>query len=140
MNDVVSEATSFISRCYGSQNDGDMSEMPFAVWSTKMANPKITSAPKLKSLPPTSDAFAQHVNRAHYQTMIWKSSLSNAPPAAADPVQYAWAKKEDNKLFPVMLPDGVSPAPVEVLQIIKCGCASARLCSTGRCSCVVAQM
>ena len=65
-----------------------MSEMRFAVWSTKMENSKITSAPKLKSLPPTSDAFAQHVNRAHYQTMIWKSSLSNAPPAAADYAQY----------------------------------------------------
>ena len=139
MDEVVAEAASFISKCYGSKYDGDMSEMRFAVWSTKMSNKKISSAPKLKSLPPTSDAFAQHVYRAHYQTMIWKSALSSSPPAQADPVQYGWTKKDSN-LFPVMLPDDVSPAPVEVLQMIKCGCASSRPCSTGRCSCVLAQM
>ena len=139
MEEVVAEATSFISKCYGSKYDGDMSEMRYAVWSDKMANTKISSAPKLKSLPPTSYAFAQHVYRAHYQTMVWKSSLSSSPPAAADPVQYGWTKK-DNNLFPVMLPDDISPAPVEVLQMIKCGCASSRPCSTGRCSCVLAQI
>ena len=96
MDDVVSEATSFISKCYGIKNDGDMSEMRYALWSTKMANRKITSAPKLKSLPPTADAFAQHVYRAHYQTMIWKSALSSSPPSAADP---AGPKKRTTNCF-----------------------------------------
>ena len=45
-----------------------------------MANPKITSAPKLKSLPPTSDALLEYVYRAHYQTMVWKSADLQQPP------------------------------------------------------------
>ena len=39
-----------------------------------------------------------------------------------------------------MLPDDVSPVPVEALHMIRCSSASAGPCSTGRCSCVVAQM
>ena len=104
-----------------------------------MAKTKTSSAPKLKSLPPTADAFAEHVYCAHFQTMIWKASLSSKLPGA-DPVHYGWTKKEDNSLFPVMLLDDVSPAPVEVLQMIKCGCAAAHSCSTARCSCVITQM
>ena len=139
MDDVVSEATSFISKCYGSICVGDMSDMRYAVWLSKMARPKISSAPSLKSLPPTSDAFDLHVRRAHHQTIIWNSSLSSAPPASADPVQFGWAIQEGN-LFPVMLPADVSPVPVEVLQMIKCGCSSTRPCATSRCSCFIAQM
>ena len=113
MAEVVSDATSFISACYSSMYYGSMSEMRYAAWSRKMANTKISSAPKLKSLPPTSEAFTHHVYHAHYQTLIWKSSFAN-------PVQYRWTETEDKKLLPVALPD-VSPAPAEVLQMIKCG-------------------
>ena len=140
IDEVVAEATSFISTCYGIKHAGDMSEIRYSVWLMKMANTKISSAPKLRSLPPTSRAFQEHVRRAHYQTMIWKSSLSSSPPTVADPVRYGWSKNEDNKLFPVMLPDGDSLVPVDVLQMIKCGCASSRPCATGRCSCVGSQM
>ena len=52
--------------------------------------------------------------------LIWKSSLASEPPVAANPVQYRWTETEDKKLLPVALPD-VSPAPAEVLQMIKCG-------------------
>lgn len=104
-----------------------------------MANPKISSAPQLKSLPPTSEAFVEHVYRAHYQTLIWKSSLSDQPPPSADPVHLGWMNT-DSYLVPRMLPEDVHLVPTEVLQMIKCGCASRTPCSSGRCSCVVAQM
>ena len=139
MDEVVAEATLFMSRCYGSKYDGDMSEIRYAVWSAKMSNTKITIAPKLKSLPPTSDSFTQHVFRAHYQTMIWKSALSSGPPSAANPLRYGWTET-DNILLPIMIPEDVSPVPVEVLQMIKCGCTASQPCSTGRCSCVTAQL
>ena len=38
-------------------------------------------------------------------------------------------------LSPVALPPDVSPAPVEVLRLIKCGCSSSQPCLTLRCSC-----
>ena len=105
-----------------------------------MANTKITSVPKLKYLPPTIESFGEHVRRAHHQTAIWKGSLSPDPPQM-DPVQYNWSRGGDNStMSPIMLPANVSPVPVDVVQMIKCGCSSERTCSTGRCGCVVAQM
>ena len=53
--------------------------------------------------------------------------------------KYGW-QEEDGKLAPVMLPQNAALAPVEVLQMIKCGCTSTRPCSTARCKCIVAQM
>ncbi len=61
---IVSEAASFMSVCYGSKTE-DLSTMRFTVWSAKMANTKLSSAPKLRSLPPTKEAFSEHVLRAH---------------------------------------------------------------------------
>ena len=139
MVDTISEAQLFMSMCYNVENDGSMSETQYKVWFARMAKVNICSAPKLRSLPPTLDAFAQHVYRAHYQTMIWKSALDSRPPEAADPTKYGW-QEEDGKPAPVMLPQNAALAPVEVLQMIKCGCTSTRPCSTARCKCILAQM
>jgi len=140
MNEVVSEATRFIGACYGSKQTSNMSAIRYDVWSSKMSNKKITAAPKVKTLPPTTESFLQHVHRAHYQTIIWKSALSPDPPSL-DPVRYGWSKDESGQgLVPVTVADKVPPVPVEVLQIIKCGCSSNTPCSTARCGCVVAQL
>ena len=58
MDDVVSEATNFIAACYGSRTKGDVSEIRYTIWVSKMANTKITSAPKLKYLPPTNASLS----------------------------------------------------------------------------------
>ena len=50
------------------------------VWSKKMAKPKLTKAPELKSLPPTKEAFELHFLRAQIQTAIWKSANDSRPP------------------------------------------------------------
>jgi len=140
MDLAISEATVFIAACYGSKEKGNMSAIRHAVWTSKIAKPKITSAPKLKCLPPTREAFVEHVRRAHYQTAVWKAALSTDPPKL-DPLEHGWSMDETNQcLRPVTIPAGVLAAPTEVLQMIKCGCSSARPCSTGRCGCVSAQM
>lgn len=138
--DIVCESTHFIAACYGSKVEGDMSAHRYGTWKAKMANPKITSSPKLKVLPPSHDAFVEHVHRAHYQTIIWLSASESDPPAL-DPTNYGWTKADHGvALSPTTLPDGVSPVPVSILQMIKCGCSTVRPCSTGRCGCVAAQM
>jgi len=43
----------------------DMSDVHVEVWSRKIGKKNITSAPELKSLPPTSEAFRENVKRAH---------------------------------------------------------------------------
>ena len=41
------------------------------------------AAPKLKSLPPTSEAFEQNVRRAHFQVSVWKAALEKYLPELA---------------------------------------------------------
>ena len=59
-----------------------------------------------------------------------------AEPPAIDFTDYGWIKDELNKvLAPVGLPPGISAAPDEVLNSVKCGCCSSTPCRTKRCSC-----
>jgi hypothetical protein len=53
----------------------------------KIAKQKLSKAPELKSLPPTTEAFEQNVQRAHIQTTIWKSANESDPPQL-DPAEY----------------------------------------------------
>ena len=137
---LISEATTFVAACYGSKVEGDMTTHSYQMWKSKMANTKITSAPKLKALPPTHAAFVQHVHRAHHQAIVWQSAAQSDPPIL-DPVQYGWhAGEYGTTLHPITIPAGVSAAPLTILHLIKCGCSTSRPCSTGRCGCVAAQM
>ena len=111
-----------------------MSAVRFDVWSSKMANISFTSAPELKSLSPTTDALKQHVYRAHFQAALWRAVLDADPPVCDHP-HHGWSHDQtSNILLPVPLPPDVSPSPTEVLKMLRCGCNSARPCSTNRCS------
>ena len=79
---------------------------------------RVTSAPDLKSLPPTSEAFAQNVGRAHIQAAIWRAAVSPHPPKA-DATQYGWSKDEaSNVLVPVTMPSDVALAPQYILCVV----------------------
>ena len=67
MDEVLLEATQFVARCYGCASSESMSATRYEVWISKTSMRKLTGAPKLKSLLPTSEAFEQNVRRAHFQ-------------------------------------------------------------------------
>jgi 5'-3' exonuclease len=54
---VVKEATQFYAACYGVKDAHDMSTIRYSLWSSKMSNTKLSAAPDLTSLPPTTAAF-----------------------------------------------------------------------------------
>ena len=136
MDEVIEEATA----CYGSRVKEIMSKLRYRMWLTKMAKKKVTATPKLKSLPPTSEAFAENVKRAHLQTCIWKKALYQDPPDL-DPTDFGWFKDEASKsLSPVTMPKDVAPALRGVLEMIRCGCVTDPVCSTTRCGCSTAQL
>ncbi|KAG1701360.1 Zinc finger protein 423 [Nymphon striatum] len=58
---------------------GGVAKNGMVVWSSKMANPKLSTAPELKSLPSITDAFELHVYRTHYQAVIWLINGSDPP-------------------------------------------------------------
>ena len=103
-----------------------------------MGNHKLNTALKLRVLPPTTEAYEQHVRRAHLQAAIWRSALEADPPVL-NPAYYGWSiSTHTSKLEPVALPANVLPE--SVLKMIKCGCSSSQPCATARCSCSTAHI
>ena len=101
----------------------------------KMSKKRVASAPDLKCLPPTTEAFAQNVRRAHLQAAIWRSALSSHPPSV-EVTQYGWSKYETSKtLIPVTTPSDVALAPPYISEMIRCGHASDEHCRGAQCGC-----
>lgn len=124
LSNVIKQATKFMAACYGYPNEETMSSLRCTVWFPKMSNKKLNAALDLKSLPPTTKAFKGHVYSAHLQAAIWRSAL-DPDLLAVYPLDYGWSLSgRVNMLSPVVLPPDVSPAPVKVLRLSKCGCFS----------------
>ena len=97
-------------------------------------------------LPPTEDAFEQHVQRAMYQTGIWRHS--HVPkPVLWDPVGKGWMLKGDASLQPIMFIKEPAPKAVRDLthlycndkdcsQSRRCQCMSVGLRCTEYCACI----
>ena len=117
-----------------------MSDVRLEVWMVKNSKRHITKTPELKSLPPTTEAFTEHVKRAQFQIAIWNSALNQNPPNL-DPVNFGWAKESSTKsLTPVAIPLNHPLAPAQIMQMIRCGCASDQPCAGARCGCYAAQL
>ncbi len=75
LDDIIRVGHRFVGMLYKAKgNTTSMNELRNSMFTSKRAKPKI------KSLPPTDSALAEHIKRAHLQTMIWKSSDKMAPP------------------------------------------------------------
>ena len=72
---AVCQSVAFIASCFGYHNEMNMTALCYHVFISKMANHRLNAAPELRILPPTSEAFQQHVFRAHFQAVIWRSAL-----------------------------------------------------------------
>ena len=106
IEDVLQQSCKFIAACY-SVTGGDqitMSSVRQKVWSSRVRKASSLS-PKLCSLPPTSESFAEnYVKRTHLQACVWRQATESDPPEM-NPVNYGWEKNEAARsLTPVMLP------------------------------------
>lgn len=86
--------------------------------------------PNSEALPPTSDSLRQHINRANYQTHIWRKSL-DALLELSSPEWRGWQKEDDELTSKLMSKD---PAPTSLLELTTCTCKK-KECSSN-CSCV----
>ena len=134
INDIVSEATVFISACYAEKHATSMSETRIAVWKTKTGSIG-NKAPSLQSLPPTSESFLENVKRAHLKVVIWQSASCGKTPDL-NPTEFGWKRDDVTRtLHPVTLPSGVVQIPTEFLNFIKCNYSSENPCSSRKCAC-----
>ena len=122
--DVMEQATKFTAACYGQSKATSMSEARVNMWTARIGRPGMTHAPKLASLPPTTEAFSENVKRAHLQTFIWKHALQ-LHPQKLEPTEYGWIKDESAKsLQPTTVPADTPLAPSSILKLIRCTCSS----------------
>ena len=121
VEEVIEEETKFVGACYGSKTLESISKVRYHIWAKRTSSKKITTTPRLNSLPPTSESLADNIKRAHIQTSIWKAAMKQDPPRL-DHSDFGWSKDEVTKsLLPVTTPTNTAAAPTEVLQILRCG-------------------
>ena len=81
-------------------------------------------------LPPTEDAFKQHVLRAKYQTRIWcNSHMPNEE--VIEPVIHGWTACDDGGITQTMFTQASAPVEVRDLTYLYCtdkDCLNARKC------------
>ncbi|KAG0729109.1 hypothetical protein GWK47_031017 [Chionoecetes opilio] len=135
---VTEQAKEFMVAFYGVKKCSSMTECRQHVWAQKTG--KTSSAPKLCSLPPTTEAFHENVLRAHLQMATWRAALSGDPPAM-DPVHFDWEIDHVNKcLIPRNMCQGTAYAPENVLKLVRCSCDSEKACRGGKCGCMSRQL
>ncbi|KAK2153152.1 hypothetical protein LSH36_305g00040 [Paralvinella palmiformis] len=101
MDEVIEGSVRFIAACYGSHERTNMSAARYDIWTSKMANTKLTTALQLKILPPTTEAFGEHVHRAHFQVAIWCSALQQDP-SNLNTRHFAWSLESATSCCPRM--------------------------------------
>ena len=136
LQQVIKQATNFISACYGIKDSTDMSHTRSLVCGKKYGNGYM-SATNLAAIPPTKVAFIDNVKRAHFQTILWRN-LDKDLTVELNPLEFGWKKDTANKsLDPMNLPEGSKLVPDYILEMIKCGCKSENPCISKKCSCKV---
>ena len=116
---TISSAEKFVCRMYNTSEES----LDFArvVLFSKVDNPE--------KLPPTSDAFGQHLKRCHYQTAVWRQAHIQKP-VLTNPKETGWMLTGD-QLVPVLLT--LDPIPEACLELASCRCTTGR--ATLRCKC-----
>ena len=105
--------------CNGRPECTSITEARHQIWSRKVSH-NIGAAPKLQSLPPTNEAFAENV--AQLQVILWKHATHFNPPNM-DPLIHGWTRCDDStSQGPTIVPDHLSLAPDDILKMIKCSC------------------
>ena len=137
LQNVLQQATSFILACYGLSKCQTMTEGRQKMWSQKVGR-TIGGAPKLQTLPRTTEAFEMNSARAHLQVAIWIHAEYPDPPSL-NPELYGW-HRDGTCLTPLALPPNVHQAPDQLLKLIKCACDSAQSCKSKRCGCNTTDM
>ena len=105
INEIIAQVTSFFFIMLWQDNPIYPIPGMNCGW-TKWSFQKKTCVSKLKSLPPTSNAFLEHLYRVYCQTMVWKSASSRGL-SALDPAHFSY-RHYDNGLSPVTQHEDVS--------------------------------
>ena len=94
LSGIMTQATPYILACYGQTKCMTMTEAGQKMWDKKVSR-SVASAPKLSSLPPMTESFAQNAARAHLQVAVWRNALELNPPQM-EPRSFGWTQVAGN--------------------------------------------
>ena len=118
--DTIASAEKFVCRMYKTSEDS-------LDWARVVLFGKVSGPEKL---PPTSDAFKQHLKRCHYQTVVWPHAHIQKP-VFPNPEETDWTLSEDDLLVSVFRT--LNPIPKACLEMVSCRCTTGS--ATLRCKC-----
>ena len=90
---------------------------------------KVNHWTSLDALPPTTDAMQFHIERAHYQSMVWMKA-TNFKPVLPSPGKMGWIE-ENGQLSPKLV--SLPHIPKSYTDIVSCGCTKG--CKSQCCTC-----
>ena len=124
---VLDEARNFMTRLYNKENISSLNTLRQHIFAQNKS--------ELRSLPPTEDAFKQHVLRALYQFRWWKQANKSNPniPSVTD----FGRNILNNYLVPITTVLPQVPPDLDVPSFCKC---KSSMCQSSRCSCVKADI
>jgi hypothetical protein len=102
VEEVMPQCTTFMLACYKQSKCRTMTEARHKKWQARIHRSTAT-APKLRTLPPTDEAFKPNVARAHFQVSLWKNA-TNPKLTGNDARQYGWKEDDSKQLNPVTVP------------------------------------
>ena len=117
--DTIASAEKFACRMY--ETSEDSFDLACVVLLGNISSPE--------KLPPTSDAFKQHLERRHYQTAVWGQARIQKP-VLPNPEETDWTLAED-LLVPVFMT--LDPIPKACLEVVSYQCTTG--CATLGCKC-----
>ena len=133
LSDIMSQAIPYLLACYGQTKCMTMTEAKWKLWAKKVSQ-SVASAPKLSSLPPTTESFAQNAACAHLLVAVWRNALEPNPPQM-EPGDFGWTQVASKEMYPTPISNGVALAPDALLKVVKCSCSGDTQCRRKRCGC-----
>ncbi len=106
---TVQIATDLVAKVYGNPNYSSLDTLRVHLYAR---------VPSLKSMPPTNDAFRQHVLRAIFQAVVLVKAME-ARPSIPDPFKYEW-RSTVSGVEPVRLL--LTPLPSNFRNKLYCNC------------------
>ena len=119
----VKDAEKFICAMYNCGNTESVNDARVLLFS---------KTKKPEKLPPTKDVLELHINRVHYQSLVWKQA-SCQEPLLPNPDGKGWKIEGEGGSKLVHLLMTKEPIPNACREIIPCSCKSG--CTTLRCGC-----
>jgi hypothetical protein len=83
-------------------------------------------------IPPTSDALNLHIQRSHFQAMVWRNALVPKP-TLPDPKSCGWQIGSNGGFIPIAMTKDAVPHSHSAL--VKCMCKGKDRCNRKSCSC-----